>query len=879
MASFNPETIYLKDYRPADFLIETIHLNFDLHEEYVQVKSILEMKRNPVAKNREAALRLDGEHMQLKKVYLNGELLSQNEYQVDDVSLTIAKVPDEFTLETVVVIKPQENKSLSGLYQSRTNFCTQCEAQGFRRITYYLDRPDVMAIFTTTITADKTKYPYLLSNGNLIETRELAGNRHWAHWEDPSLKPCYLFALVAGDFDLLTETYKTLSGTDVDLHLYLEKGYKDQGDYALKALIKSMQWDEQKYGREYDLDVYMIVAVSDFNMGAMENKGLNIFNTRCVLAKPETATDSDYVLIEGVIGHEYFHNWTGNRITCRDWFQLTLKEGLTVFRDQTFTEDMTSPGVARIDTVNVVRNNQFLEDAGPMAHPIRPQSYIEINNFYTMTVYRKGAEVIRMIRTLIGEENFHKAMDLYFERYDGQAVTTEDFVNVMEDASGRDLTQFKRWYDQAGTPVLDIESEYDKKQKTFTLTVKQTTPATPGQKMKLPFHLPLAVGLISSKCEDMPTTLAGENKPQDGTRILEVTEPVQTFQFINVTEKPAVSLLRGFSAPVKLKYDYSDDELLWLLQCDSDFFSRYESAQQYLTRSIFRLVDQYQKGQSLTEDQELINAFKTILEDEHQDYQYIAQLLRLPGFSYLLQQNGCFDIEAIHVAREFIHKSLAIALAENWLHYYKKKPTGPYQFNMIDAGKRAISNLALDYLTATEDKQFYDLAYQQFRDADNMTDSMGALVSLNNYDCEQRQLALDEFYDKFKSQPLVVNKWLMLQASSLLPSTLENVKAQTKNPAFDIFNPNNVYSLIGGFANNILRFHDLSGESYHFLGDQILKLDAENPQVAARILQPLTRWQQFDKPRQALMRAELERILAHDKLSSDVYELTTKSLS
>jgi len=879
MSNNKPKIIYLKDYRPPDFTIDTIFLHFDLHEAFTEVKSILKLKRNPLAKTPNAPLKLNGENLHLKSIFLNGKALAETEYVIDDNSLTIAKAPDEFTLETVVEIKPQENTALSGLYKSRENFCTQCEAEGFRRITYYLDRPDVMARFTTTITADKIKYPILLSNGNLIETRGLSDNRHWVMWEDPAPKPSYLFALVAGDFDLLQDEFTTMSDRKVALHLYVEKGFADQGAYSLQSLKKAMQWDEEQFGREYELDIYMMVAVSDFNMGAMENKGLNIFNTRYILAKPETATDMDYVAIENVIGHEYFHNWTGNRITCRDWFQLTLKEGLTVFRDNNFTEDMTSEGVARLDNVSVVRNLQFPEDAGPTAHPIRPFSYMEINNFYTHTVYRKGSEVIRMIRTLIGKENFRKGMDIYFKRHDGQAVTTEDFVQALADGSNRDLTQFKRWYDQAGTPVLDISSAYDEKAQTYTLTVKQSCPPTPDQKDKAPFHLPLAVGLISSACKDMPTHLVGEKNSITGTRILEITKPEQTFEFVAVTEKPVISLLRNFSAPVIVNYDYTDDELLWLLQCDSDPYSRYEAGQQYMKRLIARLIEDHKAGKSLKIDHHLVSVFKTILEKPHTDLQYLARLLQLPTFSFLLQQLKDTDIDLIYIARDFIKKSLARELKTIWQKYYAELQTPRYQTTQQDMGKRAMKNVALDYLTALEDPEFFQAAYRQFQQADNMTDRMGALMALNDHATPLRENALNEFYQQWKSQPLVVNKWLTLQAISLLPETLMVVKRCMQNKAFDINNPNNVYALIVAFANNLLRFNAKSGEGYQFVADQVIKIDPMNPQIAARVLQPLLRWRQMDVGRQKLMRKELERIQQVEKLSNDVYELVNKSLS
>ena len=879
MSERKTQSVHLKNYRPSDFLIDTVHLYVDLHEEETYVKTILNLRRNPASSRMEAPLRLDGEDMVLKSVIIDGHELSPSDYMVDKFSLTISAIPDQFTLETEIVIRPQENTQLSGLYKSRGNFCTQCEAEGFRRITYFLDRPDIMAKYTTTITADKTKYPYLLSNGNLIETKILDHNRHWLHWEDPSKKPSYLFALVAGDFDVLEDSFVTYSGRKVALQLYLEKGFKEQGVFALTALKKSMRWDEEKFGREYDLDVYMIVAVSDFNMGAMENKGLNIFNTKNILANPNTATDDDYVRIEEVIGHEYFHNWSGNRVTCRDWFQITLKEGLTVFREQSFSEDITSKGVARINVVNLLRNVQFLEDAASMAHPIRPRSYIEISNFYTATVYNKGAEVIRMVQTLLGSQTFRKAMDLYFSLYDGQAVTTEDFIQVMEDASGIDLKQFKRWYDQAGTPSLEVNSEYDEKEKTLTLTVKQKCPPTPDQPEKLPFHLPLSMGFVGPACEDMPTQLEGESRAVMGTRVLEIKKLETVFRFVNVEHKPILSLLRHFSAPVRLNYPYTDEELLCLLQCDSDPFARWEAEQLFAKQLIFKLVDNYSEEKPLKMDDRFVKSFQKIIQGSYKDPWYEATLLLLPSESYLMQFIKKMDIEVLFKVRQFVKKTLAMALVDDLKRSYRNHQLVGYEYHRADVGKRALKNRCLSYLTETNDKLYYQLAYKQFKNSDNMTDVVGALSALINHDCKERNQALEEFYQQWKDQPLIVDKWLSLQASSTLPSTFDTVKKLTQHPAFNIKNPNNVYSLLAVFGANVVRFHDANGEGYRLIVDYVLKIDPVNPQVAARILQPLTRWQIMDEKHQALMKAELTRIIRAPKLSTNIYEIVTKSLT
>lgn len=875
----SPIVHYFKDYRPSDFLIDQVFLHFDLHEEQTKVNAVLNVRRNPKVANAKAPLVLNGEALQLLSVSLDGHELDASDYTVDEGSLTIVNVPDKFTVETKVIIKPQENTKLSGLYKSRNNFCTQCEAQGFRRITYYLDRPDVMARFTTTISADKKKYPVLLSNGNLIETRDLDQNRHWVHWEDPSLKPCYLFALVAGDFDLLTDTFVTMTERQVALCLYVEKGYKDQGDYALASLKRAMRWDEERFGREYDLNIYMIVAVDDFNMGAMENKGLNIFNTKYILAKPETATDNDYVGIEGVIGHEYFHNWSGNRVTCRDWFQITLKEGLTVFRDQLFTEDMTSQAVARLDSVNVMRTHQFLEDAGPMAHPIRPDSYLEVNNFYTATVYRKGAEVIRMVQTLLTSEIFRKGMDLYFHRHDGQAVTTEEFIKAMEDASGKDLTQFRRWYGQAGTPVLDIHSEYDVAAKTYKLTVKQSCPPTPGQPKKEAFYLPLAMGFVGSHCRDMPTQLHNESQAFEGTRVLEIKKPVEEFIFVNVAEKPIPSLLRGFSAPVKLNYGYANKELAWLFQCDSDAFTRWNAGQQLAVNIISQLITLINQKRTLRLDPLFIETFEKLLTSGPDDLNFLSRLLTLPSESYLLANLVGIDVAVMHQAREFVKHELAIALETQIREIYEKnKSKIGYVYNAIEMGKRNIKNICLFYLLETSKHEYFELAYQQFKTVDNMTDTIGALIALNNHMCDERENALNEFYQRWHQEALVVNKWFSLHATSTLPGTLDKVRQLLRHPSFHIHNPNNVYSLIGGFGANISQFHDSGGAGYQFVADQVLAVDSLNPQVAARIIQPLTYWKQVDDRRASLMRTELSRIAKAPKLSRDIYEIVEKSV-
>lgn len=870
---------YLKDYRPADFLIPEVFLHFDLQEENTVVKSVLKVKRNPAASNPHAPLVLNGEEMELHSVSINGHHLNAQQYQVDEHSLTIPQVLDEFVLELEVIIQPQKNTQLSGLYKSRTNFCTQCESHGFRRITYFLDRPDVMSQFTTTISADKKNYPILLSNGNLIECKDLSSGRHWAHWQDPSLKPCYLFALVAGDFDILEDQFQTQSGKQVDIKLYLERGFRDQGAFALTALKHAMKWDEEVFGREYDLDIYMIVAVSDFNMGAMENKGLNIFNTKYILAKPETASDQDYAGIESVIGHEYFHNWSGNRVTCRDWFQITLKEGLTVLREQLFSEAMTSPAVARIDQVNVLRNRQFLEDEGPNAHPVRPESYIEINNFYTPTVYNKGAEVIRMVRVLLGPELFRQGMDLYFSRHDGQAVTTEDFIQAMTDVSGKDFTQFFRWYQQSGTPRLEVQGQYNPQHQTFTLTVEQNCPPTPGQATKEPFYLPLSMGLVDKQGRDLPLQIQGENQPQEGSRVLAISQKQQQFVFVNIAEKPTPSLLRHFSAPVKLNYPYTLEELALLMTHDSDIVARWEASQRFAVQLLLELVKNLQNKSKPNLPSIWLASYSQILADKSCDKHLLARLLTLPSEAYLAQFLQPIDVENIHLSRDFGRKQLAVGLEQQFIAlYHHFLDSKPYEYNTESMGKRSIKNTALNYLMLTAKGIYADLAYEQFKASDNMTDVMGALTALNNYTGEQRNKVLLEFYKKWRDQPLVVNKWFALQASSQLPDTLTQVKQLLKHPAFSINNPNNVYNLIGVFTGNNIHFHAKDGSGYEFVADQVIAIDPNNPQVAARMVEPLTRWQNFDVKRQDLMQNQLKRIKQNTKISNDVYELVVKSL-
>ena len=861
----SPKTIYLKDYKPSDYQIKTVDLRFILNEDITRVISKLQLQRNSDHSN---PLVLDGEALELISVRLDGKDLSTDQYKIDDRSLTIDNVPDQFLLEIETEIDPVANTSLEGLYQSSGNYCTQCEAEGFRKFTYYLDRPDVMAEFTTTIEADKTKYPILLSNGNLIDKGELDNGRHWVRWHDPYKKPCYLFALVAGDLALTSGSYTTSSGREVALEIYTEHHNADRTDHAITSLKRAMKWDEDTFGLKYDLDIYMIVAVDDFNMGAMENKGLNIFNSKYVLATPETATDTDYIGIEAVIGHEYFHNWTGNRVTCRDWFQLSLKEGLTVFRDESFTADLNSPAVKRIDDVRVLRAHQFPEDSGPMAHPVRPASYMEINNFYTMTVYNKGAEVVRLYQTLLGKNGFRKGMDLYFKRHDGQAVTTDDFRNAMADANNTDLSQFQNWYDQAGTPELYITEHWDEMTRKYTLNFRQECPPTPEQENKKPFVIPVRTDLIDS-----------DGKSMIKETVLTMTGKEQQFEFNGLSRQPIPSLLRDFSAPVKLHFDYSNDQLAFLMANDSDSFNQWEAGQRLAMRVLLELVEKINSSSTLTLDQSLIEAFqKTLISDN--DPALIAEALTLPSESDIAQQMDVVDPEAIYQARLFVRQTLAKNLQTDLQKTYEQnKSKGNYKIDPASMAKRRLQNCTLAYLACLETDKSRQLAMKQFTESKNMTDNLGALHSLVGQESEEREQALAQFYDHFQDDPLVINSWFSIQASASLPSTLDTVKALLDHPKFSIKNPNKVRSLIGAFAQMNQRcFHWEDGSGYRFIADQIIKLDPMNPQIASRLVRVFTRWKRFDERRQALMKTELERIKQQAVLSKDVFEIVEKSL-
>jgi len=886
MADSAPTPVHLKDYRIPDFQVDDVDLVIDLRDDGATVSARLAMRRNPGAGRPDAPLVLDGVGLELRALALDGEPLGDNRYSTDAESLTVHEVPDAFVLDTVTGLAPHENTALTGLYTSGGNFVTQCEAEGFRRITYFPDRPDVLSRYTTTIVADKARYPVLLGNGNPVDRGDAMGGRHWAKWHDPVPKPSYLFAIVAGDLVAHEDVFVTRSGRRVALAILVRRGDLDQCAHAMHALKAAMAWDEETYGLEYDLDVFNIVAVPDFNMGAMENKGLNVFNTALLLARPDTATDADYQRIEGVVAHEYFHNWTGNRITCRDWFQLSLKEGLTVFRDQQFQAGRGSPAVKRIQDVRRLRASQFPEDGGPMAHPVRPESYIEINNFYTPTVYEKGAEVIRMMHTLLGADRFRAGMDLYVRRYDIQAVTCEDFVHAMEHASGVDLVQFRRWYSQAGTPHLAISDTYDEAGRTYILVVRQYTPATPGQPVKEALHIPVAVGLLDRRGNDIPCRLEGEAEPFAGTRVLEVREGRQVFQFSDVPERPVPSLLRGFSAPVKLK-PQPRYRLKFLFVYDTDPFARWEAGQQLVTQLLLDMVRAFRHGEAMALDPEFVEAYARVLAeadggDAGADEAFIAETLTLPSPDFLADHMMRVDVEAIHAALDTARAQLAATHRAALLAAYRVRcDAGPYRIDPQAMGRRALKNLCLELLAArAEDEEALALTVDQFRGGGNMTDVLAALAVLSHRDRPERDEAFAAFYERWREHPTVVDKWFTLQARSRLPDTLERVRALLDHPAFDTRVPNRVRSLVGAFAlGNPLRFHAADGGGYAFLTEQVLAIDRLNPQLAARLVAPLGRWRRHDENRQAKMKASLSRILDAPALSKDVFEIASKSLS
>jgi aminopeptidase N len=871
--------VRLEDYRPPDWLVEAVELDVSLHPTAARVRATLALKPNGGAP---APLTLDGDGVRLVALKLDGVALPAEQFVATPDRLTIAQPPQRpFRLEIETLVDPSANTQLSGLYRSGAIYCTQCEAEGFRRITYFPDRPDVMAVYTTRVEADKAEAPVLLANGNLTASGDVAGtSRHFAVWHDPFPKPSYLFALVGGKLGHVEDRFRTMSGRDVTLRIYVEPGKEDRCAHAMDSLKRSMRWDETAFGREYDLDIFMIVAVSDFNMGAMENKGLNIFNDKYVLASPQTATDGDFDRIEAIIAHEYFHNWTGNRITCRDWFQLCLKEGLTVFRDQEFTADERSRAVERISDVRGLRAHQFVEDAGPLAHPVRPSLYHEINNFYTSTVYEKGAEVVRMIKTLLGPDNFRKGMDLYFARHDGEAATVEQFVQCFADVSGTDLSQLMLWYSQAGTPEVVATGHHDARARTYRLDVAQTVPATPGQPEKAPMVIPLGIGLVGHDGRDLPLkTVDGRNIERG---VLTLTKPAETFVFADVAEPPVPSLNRGFSAPIKLVANLSADDLRFLAAHDGDLFNRWQALQTLASRLLVDNTAARRAGTGERRDPGLTNALAAILADGTLEPAYVALMLTLPGEADIAREIGRdVDPDAIFAARMQLLAALGAELgAPLFDHYRRLSESGPYSPDAASAGRRALRYTCLDLLVATRRADAIALAARQYQAADNMTDRMAALSTLSLCDVPERAAALADFYTRYADDPLIIDKWFSLQATTPEPATLDRVKALTAHPAFSFANPNRVRALISTFAmGNQKEFNRADGAGYDFVVETVLALDSKNPQVAARLLSALKSWRVLEPGRRALAEQALQRVAAAPALSPDVADIAQRALA
>ncbi|MEX9941881.1 aminopeptidase N [Providencia rettgeri] len=862
---------YRQDYQAPDYTITEIDLDFNLDPVKTVVTAISKVKR---LNSQSSTLELNGEDLSLVSIEVDGK--AWKNYKESEGKLIIESLPESFTLRIVNEISPEKNTALEGLYVSGEALCTQCEAEGFRHITYYQDRPDVLARYTTTITADKSRYPYLLSNGNRIEEGELEDGRHWVKWEDPFPKPSYLFALVAGDFDVLKDIFVTRSGREVALELFVDKGNLDRAPWAMQSLKNAMKWDEERFGLEYDLDIYMIVAVDFFNMGAMENKGLNVFNSKYVLAKSETATDKDYLNIESVIGHEYFHNWTGNRITCRDWFQLSLKEGLTVFRDQEFSSDLGSRSVNRINNVKVMRSAQFAEDASPMAHPIRPDKVIEMNNFYTLTVYEKGSEVIRMIHTLLGEEMFQAGIQLYVHRHDGSAATCDDFVQAMEDASNVDLSLFRRWYSQSGTPVLTVRDEYSPEKQQYTLHVSQMTPPTADQAEKLPLHIPLDIELYDEQGGII--TLKRDGSVVNS--VLNITQETQTFVFDEVTSRPVPSLLREFSAPVKLDYNYTDEQLAFLMQHASNEFARWDAAQQLINNYVKINVAHYQNGETLVLPEPVVDAFRGVLLSDSIDPALVALILTLPSENELAELFTVIDPVAIHEVVNFIHHHLAVEMHDELLTVYRSINIDGYRVDHQDIAKRSLRNICLQYLAAGDDSELANkLVLEQYQSADNMTDSLAALTAANESQLACKEQLMADFDERWHHDGLVMDKWFTLQGANPAKEALANVRALLNHRSFSMSNPNRVRSLVGAFtAGNPVNFHAKDSSGYQFLYEILVDLNTRNPQVASRLIEPLIRLKRYDEQRQAQMRKVLEQLKALDNLSGDLFEKITKAL-
>ncbi len=881
MKTDTPRPIRLKDYRPSPWLIETVALDVSLHPTETRVRSRLKIKPNPLSTESKPALMLDGELLELESVKLDGKLQAAGDYEQTPTHLIFAPPPQNgFTLEIVTRINPEANKALNGLYRSRGIYCTQCEAEGFRRITYFLDRPDVLSIYSVRVEASLDEASVLLANGNPVERGTVdRGRRHYAVWKDPHPKPCYLFALVGGNLASIASTFKTLSGRQVDLRIYVEPGKEDRAHWAMDSLKRSMKWDEKRFGREYDLDVFNIVAVSDFNMGAMENKGLNVFNDRLILASAETATDANYEAIESVVAHEYFHNWTGNRITCRDWFQLCLKEGLTVYRDQEFSADERSRPVQRISDVRQLKAAQFPEDAGPLAHPVRPDQYIEINNFYTATVYEKGAELVRMIETIVGRDGFRRGMDLYFERHDGEAATVEDFVKSFEDAVGVDLSEFKQWYGQSGTPELIAKLTWDRAAKAAELTFEQVNTPTAREPKKKPMHIPVRAGLIGANGVEIPMLLADGTPVRDG--ILHVRERKQTFRFSGVTSRPVPSLLRGFSAPVKLSIDLAERDLEFLMVHDGDPYNRWQAASDYAMRTLIHLVRAREAGKRSSKGAAYVAALKTIIADEKLEPAYVAELLRLPSESDIAREIARnVDPGAIHSARRQLVKLVGTLLGDDLERLYQKHASkGVFSPDAAGAGRRALRNTVLSLLAARDTPADRKRLIDHSRRATNMTDEAHALYLIAESKAPERDEVLQAFHDRWKGDHLVIDTWFAAQAIAAEANVLDRVKALMKDPLFSLTAPNKVRALIGNFAlGNPSQFNRADGAGYQFLATQVLAIEKFNPQIAARLLNAFRSWRALEPERRRQARKVLQGIAKTDGLSRDVFEIASKMI-
>ncbi len=878
--------INIADYRIFPYVIENIHLEFDLTAKKTIVQSHMLISKNSnyandADDNACPSLILDGEDLKLLAIKIDGAALTAKDYVKSDNRLTINNLPTKFKLYIKTEINPQDNKKLEGLYKSGSAYCTQCEAEGFRRITYFPDRPDVMSRYKVTIRANKTANPILLSNGNNIENGDLTDNIHYAVWDDPFPKPSYLFALVAGDLAEVSDGFTTKSGRNVDLKIFVEHGNDNKCDYAMDALKRSMRWDEVRFNLEYDLDIFNIVAVSDFNMGAMENKSLNIFNAKYILADKNSATDADFANIEAIVAHEYFHNWTGNRVTCRDWFQLSLKEGLTVFRDQEFSADQRSKSLTRINDVRQLRARQFPEDASPLSHPVRPESYMEINNFYTATIYEKGAEVIRMIHSILGEEDFQKGCGLYFQRYDGMAVTCDDFIKAMVDASDVDLSQFKLWYSQSGTPKVTIHEEYDSENKIYRLKLSQTTDPTADQAIKKPLHIPLKIAVLGKDGKPQQATYLTETADE---HLLHLKSASEDFNFENIAEKPMLSINRNFTAPIIIENNNDNIAKAFLMAHDNDSFCRWEACQQFSCDILLKITKDIQSGKdinNITINNDYIKAMGKIINDDGLDNGFKSLLLTLPSEEYIAEQMTVIDVDAIHQARQYLRQTIAMTYQKDFIRIYNEQIINDdFEPTSAQAGKRSLRNLSLFYMAIACKDNASEILYNHFKSSNNMTDIIAGLAELCQLNTAEKTKALAEFHDEWQNDPQVMDKWLMIQATAKNNNSLNNVKSLMKHPIFNINNPNKIRALIGAFSMaNPTGFHDKSGSGYDFLAGEVIKIDKINPQVAARLLSPLGQWRRFDEIRQDKMTAALKRILAQKDLSSDVFEIASKSLA